>query len=55
MMKLVFEIDLRQFELTELTAHVAWALVTGWIPLTVTTQAPQPPSKHMNFVPFNKA
>ncbi len=36
---------------TELTAHVLRCFVTGWIPLSVTIHTPQPPSRHINFVP----
>lgn len=41
--------------LTELTAHVLSSFVTGCTPFTVTMQAPQPPSEHINLVPLNWA
>lgn len=41
--------------ITEFTAHVLILLSTGCLALTVTMQAPQPPSKHIDFVPVSPA
>lgn len=46
---------LKTQEITELTAHDFFSLVTGWIDCTVTMQAPHPPSEHINFVPLSSA
>lgn len=41
-------------KLTELTANVSVSPVDVLIPDMFTIQAPQPPSRHINFVPVNR-
>lgn len=54
--RISFSCDSEEIEsFTEFTAQVFSSFVTGWVPVTDTTQAPQPPSKHMNFVPLSSA